>query len=63
VHGGINRIIGMESVVDVADPGGECKGGQAVFVFDGLTSPLPVLDRRGRNQERGNQDAAAQRAE
>jgi len=45
VHGKINRIIGMEAVVDITDPNGVFKAGQSVFVFDGLLSNVLVVER------------------
>ncbi len=45
VHGSLNRILGMESIADVADPSGAFAGGKAVFIFDGLTSPVIVVER------------------
>lgn len=45
VHGSVNRIIGMESIVDVADPAGKFKAGAALFTFEGLTSECVVVER------------------
>jgi len=45
VRGGVNRIIGMESIVDVADPTGRFKAGAALFTFEGLTADCLVVER------------------
>ena len=46
VHGRVNRIIGMENIVDIADPSGRLqRGEQAVFTFEDLTSPALVVER------------------
>jgi hypothetical protein len=46
VHGSVNRIIGMENIVDIADPTGKLqRGEQAVFTFEDLTSPVIVVER------------------
>lgn len=46
VHGSVNRIIGMENLVDIADPTGRLQSGeQAVFTFENLTSPAIVVER------------------
>ena len=46
VHGSVNRIIGMENIVDIADPTGKLQTGeQAVFTFEDLTSPAIVVER------------------
>jgi len=46
VHGSVNRIIGMENIVDIADPSGRLQSGeQAVFTFEDLTSPAIVVER------------------
>ena len=45
VTGSVNRIVGMESVVDVSDPSGALKGGKAVFTFENLTGPALVVER------------------
>ncbi len=45
VHGSINRIIGMESLVDVNDASGVFKAGQSVLVFDGLLSNVLIVER------------------
>ncbi|MGB2820111.1 MAG: glycoside hydrolase family 55 protein [Phycisphaerae bacterium] len=45
VHGSVNRIVGMESIVDVADPAGRFKAGEALFTFEDLTSEPLVVER------------------
>jgi len=46
VHGSVNRIIGMENLIDIADPTGRLQSGeQAVFTFENLTSPSVVVER------------------
>ncbi len=45
VHGSINRIIGMTSIVDVADLYGKFKAGTAVFTFENLKSDALVVER------------------
>ena len=45
VHGSVNRIVGMESIVDVADPAGKFKAGEALFTFEGLTGDCLVVER------------------
>ena len=46
VHGGIRRIIGMENILDIADPAGSMKRGeQAVFTFEDLSSDSVVIER------------------
>ncbi len=45
VHGGVNRIIGMSNIIDIADPGGRFGSGQAVFTIENLASPALVVER------------------
>jgi len=46
VHGSVNRIIGMENIIDIADPTGRLQSGeQAVFTFEDLKSPAIVVER------------------
>jgi hypothetical protein len=45
VHGSVNRIIGMENIVDVSDPSGKLAAGQAVFTFEDLTSDAVAVER------------------
>ncbi len=45
VHGSVNRIIGLENLVDVADPDGAFKSGAAVFTFEDLTGDAVVVER------------------
>ena len=45
VHGSINRIVGMTSIINVADPTGVFTNGAAVFTFDDLTSDVLVVER------------------
>jgi len=45
VHGSVNRIIGLENIVDVADPEGTFRSGTAVFTFEDLTSKVVVVER------------------
>ncbi len=45
IHGPINRIIGMSSLVDVADLYEEFKKGPAVFTFEDLSSDALVVER------------------
>ncbi len=45
IHGSINRLIGMESVVDVSDPDGVFDKGQAVFTLEDIKSPVFVAER------------------
>jgi hypothetical protein len=45
VHGSVNRILGMENVIDVADPDGSFAQGKALFTFEGLTSDALVVER------------------
>ena len=46
VHGSVNRMIGMENIVDIADSTGRLQSGEhAVFTFENLTSPVVVVER------------------
>ncbi|MHC5054475.1 MAG: glycoside hydrolase family 55 protein [Planctomycetota bacterium] len=45
VHGSVNRIIGMSSIMDIADPTGELRAGAAAFTFENLTSDAVVVER------------------
>jgi hypothetical protein len=45
IHGSINRIIGMSSIVKVEDPREVFKDGTAVFNFEDLTSDVLVVER------------------
>lgn len=45
VHGSVNRIIGLETIVDVADPSGTFKEGKAVFTFENLKSDAIAIER------------------
>lgn len=46
VHGSVNRIIGMENLIDIEDPTGRLPSGeQAVFTFENLSSPAIVVER------------------
>jgi hypothetical protein len=45
VHGRVNRILGMENIIDVADPDGAFANGKALFTFEDLTSDALVVER------------------
>lgn len=45
VHGSVTRILGMSNIVDIADPGGQFKDGQAVFTVENLSGPALVVER------------------
>ncbi len=45
VHGSVNRILGMENVVDVSDPDGAFRDGAAVFTFEDLTGKHVIVER------------------
>jgi hypothetical protein len=45
VHGSVNRILGMSNIVDISDPAGKLKDGQAVFTFEDLKGPAVVVER------------------
>jgi hypothetical protein len=45
VYGSVSRIIGLENFLDVADPHGAFKSGEAVFTFEDLTSDAVVVER------------------
>jgi len=45
VHGSVNRIVGMENLVDVIDPTGAMEAGGALFTFADLTSDALVVER------------------
>ncbi len=44
VHGSINRIIAMATIVNITDPDGKLKD-SAVFTFEDLSSPAIVVER------------------
>lgn len=45
VYGSVNRIMGLENIVDVADPDSAFKSGTAVFTFENLKSNILVIER------------------
>jgi len=45
VYGSVNRIIGMENMVDIADPDGLFRTGAAVFTFENLKSDAICIER------------------
>ncbi len=45
IHGSINRIVGMQGIVNVADPNGVFKDGTPVFTFEDLKSDAIVIER------------------
>ncbi len=45
IHGSIRRIVGMTSIINVADPAGVFKDGAAVFTFEDLAADALVVER------------------
>lgn len=45
VHGSVRRIIGMENIVDIADPAGQFKAGTPVFTFASSLGDTVVVER------------------
>lgn len=45
VHGSLNRIVGMESLVDVRDSKGRFKSGKPVFTFEQLKGDIFKIER------------------
>lgn len=45
IHGTINRVLGMSNIVDIADPTGRFKAGEAVFTFDDLPNQPIAVER------------------
>jgi len=45
VHGSVNRIIGLENIVDISDSEGVFSSGAAVFTFENLVGDAIVIER------------------
>ena len=45
VHGSINRILGMNNILDVTDPSGKFKTGTSVFTFEDMKSDAFVVEQ------------------
>jgi len=45
VHGTVNRILGMNNILDVADPSGVFKAGEAAFTFENMNGNAVVVEQ------------------
>ena len=45
IYGSVRRMIGMENIVDFSDPDGVFAKGAAMFVLDGVSVPVFVMER------------------